>query len=197
MTNRIKQTLKLSAIGACLGLVSPASMAGTEALTAEECSLIRGYNAIEGNDFIEHFAKMVHQVEFCQKTNGACELPLKKRVEDYYLIIFHAELLKSKKIGIAVEDEMIAVLSDISNATGINHILEIPKGTNRYIFVNFIDPDFVAENYEAYLKAVITHPEFSNHSWRKERFDYFIKTDQPCMGLISVTKDHLLEAGHI
>lgn len=170
-------------------------------LTREAFALVQEFEDTTSRSFGEHFANMAHQREKCFGVRADdCQVPLQKRVSDYYLIVKgqkHFTTTNSNNPAKAAEEALLEVLTQFRNTTGLRAIFDKPQGARDYIYLVFVNAESVSENFDIYVKGRIARDSFGHPQERTELFRGFIDNNYPCQVVHSFTKDNTIHAAHI
>lgn len=178
------------------------SVASAEKLTHAQCSLIQGYGEVSKDTFSEHFTKMVHQREYCRSTGENCEIPLQKRMKDFYVLFDGGKTIESKVVKKALISELSMLFHILPDFFNLTLIFEKPTEADQFpliniIAVNFINIQNINANFEEYFNEKIdaeSHPEYN---FVKKTFKNFMKGSDVCRVNLSDPDDSGIKSVHI
>ena len=165
-------------------------------LSERECALIREFEENEEASFVDRFAKMAHQREFCSDQGEDCSVSLRKRVDDFYLIMRGNDSFPTDEVAQYTSEALLQTFGQIYSATGIRPLPGEAKKAKNFIFLIFVDEVTAKHYYDEYVERWITPQSLARSKEEKElleeTFRNFLTTKQPCMAL-----DYINSSGKI
>ena len=165
---------------AAMGVVSASSAAP---LSERECALIREFEENQGASFVDRFAKMAHQREFCSDQGEDCSVALRKRVVDFYLVMRGNDRFPTDEAAQNARAALLQTFGQIYVATGIRPLPGEAKKAKNFIFLIFVDEVTAKHYYNEYVERWITPPSLARNENEKElledTFRNFLTTKQP------------------
>ncbi|MBY6065779.1 DUF2927 domain-containing protein [Leisingera aquaemixtae] len=179
----------------------PAATGAGGLLERQDCESISAYDRENSLSFPERFAKMAHQREYCFDDGAACQVPLMKRVEDFYVVVRGERHFASDQLSQVAGDALVNVAKQVLKTTGIRPLFTRPSGASNFAYLVFVDKEIANDRFDDYVTGWITPDSVAANADGKAElrriFQNFLDVDQPCMVINHLTDHNRIERAQI